>query len=130
MSGIPQADQEFRHSASLRQKNKAAKATLFEHSIFTYRSLSVIELLCLVYRFASEVDAELAEHVEVDGAHHRRGVSIAVLKVAYLLHRKLCYRVGSGTDSKRDKDFVGMESRIVVAHVVDLEVRYRLDNVW
>ena len=89
----------------------------------------MIQLLCLVDGLTCEVDAELVEHVEVDGTHHGRGVGIAVCKVAYLLHGKFGYRIGSGTDSKSDENFICMESRVVVAHVIDLEVRDRLDDI-
>ena len=68
----------------------------------------MIELLCLVNRLTCEVDAKLVEHIDVNRAHHGRGVSIAVNEIADLLHSEFCDRVGGSTDSKRDKNFVRM----------------------
>ena len=80
-------------------------------------------------RLAGKVDAELMEHIEVYRAHHGSGMSIAVGEVADLLHSELCYRVGGSTDRKSDEDLIRMKSGVVVAHMIDLKVRDRLDNV-
>ena len=89
----------------------------------------MIQLLRLVNRLASEIDAELVEHVDVNRAHHGRGVSIAVHEIADLLHGEFCDRVGGRADSKSDKDFVCMKSGVMVAQVVDLKIGDRLDYV-
>ena len=89
----------------------------------------MIELLCLVNRLTGKVDAELVEHVEVNRTHHGRGVSIAVCEISDLLHSEFCNRVGGSADSKSDEYFVSMKSRVVVAHVIDLKVGDRLDNI-
>src|SRR5574344_2201588 len=57
-------------------------------------------------------------------------MGITVDKVAELLHGKLSDRVSRRTHCKRYQNFVCMQARIMVAHVIDLHVLYRLDNVW
>lgn len=75
----------------------------------------MIQLLRLVNRLASEIDAELVEHVDVDGAHHSGRMSVAVNEISNLLHRKLCDRVGGSADGKRDKYLIRMKSGVMVA---------------
>ena len=56
-------------------------------------------------------------------------MSIAVSEISDLLHCELSYRVGGSTDRKSDKDLIRMKSGVVIAHVIDLKVRDRLDYV-
>ncbi len=96
---------------------------------FWCNTLSVIKLLCLIDRLACEVDAELMEHIEINGTHHGGGVCITVCEIAYLLHCKLGDRIGGGTDRKSDENFIGMKSRVVITHVIYLKVGDRLDDI-
>ena len=46
-----------------------------------------------------------------------------------LCQRKLCRRIGDGADGKRHQNLIGMQARIVIAEVLDLELQ-RIERLY
>lgn len=85
------------------------------------------EFFGLVDGLAGEAHSQLLEDVLVDGGEYHGRVDLAVVEQRQGVECLFCHRIGDGADRKRDQHLVGVESRIVVAETVDLEILYRGD---
>ena len=90
--------------------------------------LPVVELLRLVMRLAGEVHPEAVEDVGVDVREYDGGVHVAAGEGGERVHGLFGVGVGDGADAERYEHLVGVQARVVVAHVLGLEVLYGLDD--
>ena len=79
-------------------------------------------LFCFVDRLAGDVDAQAAEDLLVHRGEDDRGMDLAAAQLVQLLHRKLGGRVGGRADGEGDQHLVGVQARVAVAQMVDLQV--------
>ena len=89
----------------------------------------MIQLLSRVDRFTGDIDSELSEHILIYAREHRGRMCIRILKIIQLLHRELCDRVGRSRHGQSDQSLIHVKSRIVIAHVIDLQILNRLDYI-
>ena len=87
------------------------------------------ELFGLEMRLKRDVDLELLEHILVHVREDDGRVRLAVRELCQLLHGDLGGRVACGADAQRDEHLVGVQARVVVAEVFDLQMLDRLDDV-
>ena len=87
----------------------------------------MIELFGLVMRLAGEVHAELFENAGIDLREHDGGMDLAAGKLGKLRERELRDRVGRRRNGQRNQHFVGVQTGVVVAETLDLELLDRLD---
>ena len=91
-------------------------------------SLLMIQLLRLIPRLEGDVDAELLEHLLVDVGENDGGMRLTALEAVDLVDRVACHRVHDRAYRQRDKHLIRVQTRIVVAEVLDLEVLDGLDD--
>ena len=87
------------------------------------------ELFGLEMRLKRDVDLELLEHILVHVREDDGRVRLTVRELCQLLHGDLGGRVACGADAQRDEHLVGVQARVVVAEVFDLQMLDRLDDV-
>ena len=87
------------------------------------------ELLGLEARLERDVHLELFEHVFVHVREDDGRVRLAVRELFELLHGDLGGRVAHGADAQRHEHLVGVQARVVVAQMLDLQVLDRLDDL-
>ena len=87
------------------------------------------ELFGLEMRLERDVYLELLEHILVHVREDDGRVRLAVRELFELLHGDLCGRVVHRTDAQRDEHLVGVQARVMIAEVFDLQVLDRLDDV-
>ena len=86
----------------------------------------MIELLRLVVRLAGEVHAQALEHVLIDAGEDDGGVYVAAGEFGQRVHGLLGVGVSDGADRQGDEHFICVQARVVVAHVLDLQMLNRL----
>ena len=87
------------------------------------------ELFGLEMRLERDVHLKLLEHVFVHVREDDGRMRLTVRELCQLLHGDLGGRVACGTDAQRDEHLIGVQARVVVAEVFDLQVLDRLDDV-
>ena len=87
------------------------------------------ELFGLEMRLKRDVYLELLEHILVHVREDDGRVRLTVRELCQLLHGDLSGRVACGADAQRDEHLVGVQARVMIAEVFDLQVLDRLDDV-
>ena len=87
------------------------------------------ELFGLEARLKRDVHLELFEHVFIHVREDDGRVRLAVRQLFELLHGGLGGRVAHGADAQRHEHLVGVQARVVVAQMLDLQVLDRLDDL-
>ena len=86
-------------------------------------------MLFLLDGVASKPTTEFLEDLSVNLAQHNSGVYLTTFELRQLLQRMATLVVVLGEYAECHQYLIGVETRVVVAHVIDLEIRDRLDNV-
>ena len=76
----------------------------------------------LVDRLEGDVRAELFEHIFIDRREDHRGMHLAAAQSGQRLLCQLGGWVGDGAHGQRDQHLVGVQARIGVAKVLDLQM--------
>lgn len=90
--------------------------------------LLMIKLLGLIFRLVGDVDADLGEEVFVNAREYDRRVRLAASQLAELIYCKLSQRICDSADGKCDEQLIGVQARIVVSEMLDLQVLDRLND--
>lgn len=88
----------------------------------------MVELFVLVNGLAGDIHAELFEYAVVDLGENDGRMRVAVLEIGKRVHCAGGNWIGRGADGERDEHLVGMQARVVIAHVIDLQMLNRLDD--
>ena len=88
----------------------------------------MVQLLGLVLRLGREIHAEFFEEGGVDVREDDGRVGFTAAQAVELVDRDLGHRVRHRADRQRDQQLVGVQARVVVAEMLDLEVLDRLDD--
>src|SRR5574344_880999 len=74
------------------------------------------------------VDPKFLEGAAIDFGQDHARMGLGALQLRKLSHRKLRERIGDGRDRKGDENLVEVESGVMAAEVIDLEIANRLDD--
>ena len=88
----------------------------------------MIEFSGLVDGFVGNVDAEAAEEVFVYFGENDRGMCVAAVEEIELIDGAGGAFVGNGADGQSDQRFIGVETGVMVAHMVHFEMLDRFDE--
>ena len=91
--------------------------------------LAVVELIGLVDRLAGDVQAQPLEHVLVHPRQNDRSVELAVSQLFQLLQSQSGIGVGDSADGQGDEGFIGVQAGVAVAHMGNLQILDRLDDL-
>ena len=93
-----------------------------------YLFLAVVELFRLVVRFAGEVHAQTLEHVLVNAGEDDGRVHVAARKRGEGVHGLLRVWIRDGADGQGYEHLVRVQPRVVIAHVLNLQMLYGFDD--
>ena len=97
--------------------------------ISNFQISAVEELFHLISGLEGDIYAQLLEEVFVHAGENDAGMSLAAAELIKLIHCLLCHGIGDGAYTQRNKDLVGVEAGVAVAHMLGFQVLDRLDNI-
>lgn len=88
----------------------------------------MIQLFCLMLGLKGDIYAQLLEQFLIHVREDNRGVGLAAAQLVQLFDSAAGHGIGDRADGQGDKQLIGVQAGIVVAHVLHLEMLDRLDN--
>ena len=88
----------------------------------------MIKFFSLVLVGSSKINTEFFDYIDINLRKNNGGVHFASFKFRKLFHRKRGGRISYRTDSKRNQNFVGVKTGVIVAQILGFEFLDRLDN--
>ena len=98
------------------------------YQAFLICKLFMIKLLCFILGFTGQVHAQMLEEIFVNLRKHYRGVNFTALEFGQLIQSQGGCRIGCGTDGQCQQQFVGVESGVFAAQMIDFQVLYRFND--
>ena len=99
------------------------------HAVYAINHLVMIEIVVLILRLAGHVDMELSEDLRVNGGQDHGAMCRAAVEHRQAGHGLPCVLIMGCTHGQSHKHLICMESRILVAKIVDLQILNGTDDL-